>query len=99
MTQKPELALNAAGRMVPTMVNGRPQIPYIGVAKYQPRGRRAAPPVRTAASYPENGNKIVPDLHAALKACSLRDGMVISSHHHLRDGDSVALMALQAAAK
>jgi citrate lyase subunit alpha/citrate CoA-transferase len=99
MAQKIELALNAAGRMVPTMVNGRPQIPYIGVAKYQPRGRRAAPPVRTAASYPENGNKIVPDLHAALKACSLRDGMVISSHHHLRDGDSVALMALQAAAK
>ena len=99
MAQKIELALNAAGRMVPTMVNGRPQIPYIGVAKYQPRGRKAAPPVRTTASYPENGNKVVPDLQAALKACGLRDGMVISSHHHLRDGDSVALMALQAAAK
>lgn len=99
MAQKVELALNAAGRMVPTMVNGRPQIPYIGVAKYQPRGRKAAPPVRTAASYPENGNKIVPDLQAALRACGIRDGMVISSHHHLRDGDSVALMALQAAAK
>ena len=50
MTQKPELALNAAGRMVPAMVNGRPQIPYIGVAKYQPRGRKAAPPLRTAAN-------------------------------------------------
>jgi citrate lyase subunit alpha / citrate CoA-transferase len=99
MAQKVELALNAVGRMVPTMVNGRPQIPYIGVAKYQPRGRKAAPPVRTAASYPENGNKIVPDLQAALRACGIRDGMVISSHHHLRDGDSVALMALQAAAK
>ena len=99
MTQKPELALNAAGRMVPAMVNGRPQIPYIGVAKYQPRGRKAAPPLRTAANYPEDGNKIVADLETALRKCGLRDGMVISSHHHLRDGDKVALMALEAASR
>jgi citrate lyase subunit alpha/citrate CoA-transferase len=99
MIQKVELALNAAGRMVPAMVNGRPQIPYIGVGKYQPRGRKAAAPVRTAASYPENGDKLVPDLETALRKCGLRDGMVISSHHHLRDGDSVALMALQTAAR
>jgi len=99
MTQKPELAPNAAGRMVPAMVNGRPQIPYIGVAKYQPRGRKAAPPLRTAANYPEDGNKIVADLETALRKCGLRDGMVISSHHHLRDGDKVALMALEAASR
>jgi citrate lyase subunit alpha/citrate CoA-transferase len=99
MTQKVELALNAAGRMVPGMVNGRPQIPYIGVAKYQPRGRKAAPPLRTAANYPEDGNKLLPDLETALRKCGLRDGMVISSHHHLRDGDKVALMALEAASR
>src|SRR5919109_5275122 len=99
MIQKVELALNAAGRMVPAMVNGRPQIPYIGVGKYQPHGRKAAAPVRTAASYPESGEKLVPDLEPALRKCGLRDGMVISSHHHLRDGDSVALMALQTAAR
>jgi citrate lyase subunit alpha / citrate CoA-transferase len=99
MTQKPELALNAAGRMVPAMVNGRPQIPYIGVAKYQPRGRKAAPPLRTAANYPEDGNKMVADLETALRKCGLRDSMVISSHHHLRDGDKVALMALEAASR
>ena len=67
MTPKVELALNAAGRMVPAMVNGRPQIPYIGVAKYQPRGRKAAPPLRTSASYPEDGNKLVADLETALE--------------------------------
>jgi citrate lyase subunit alpha / citrate CoA-transferase len=99
MNQKVELALNAAGRMVPAMVNGRPQFPYIGVGKYQPRGRKAAPPLRTAANYPENGDKRVPDLATALKKCGLRDGMVISNHHHLRDGDRVALMALEAAAR
>ena len=99
MTQKVELALNAAARMVPAMVNGRPQIPYIGVAKYQPRGRKAAAPLRTAANYPADGNKLVADLETALRKCGLRDGMVISSHHHLRDGDQVSLMALEAASR
>src|SRR5215467_11626800 len=99
MTERIELAHNAAGRRVPTMVNNKPQIPYLGVGKYQPRGRKAAPPVRSCRDYPQNGDKRVPDLETALRACGLRDGMVISSHHHLRDGDKVALMALEAAAK
>ena len=99
MTDRAELVQNAAGRMVPTMVNGKPQIPYLGVAKYQPRGRKAAPPVRSSKDYPDNGDKRVPDLETALRKCGLRDGMVISNHHHLRDGDRVALMMLEAAAK
>ncbi len=41
--ERVELAHNAAGRAVPTMVNGKPQIPFLGVGKYQPRGRKAAP--------------------------------------------------------
>src|SRR5256712_13651398 len=85
--------------MVPAMVNGKPQIPYLGVGKYQARGRKAAPPLRSSKDYPENGDKRVPDLETALRKCGLRDGMVISNHPHLRDGDRVALMALQAAAK
>ena len=63
----------------------------LGVGKYQPHGNKAAPPIRTAADYPENGDKRVADLETALRKCGLRDGMVISSHHHLRDGDRVAL--------
>ena len=90
MTERVELVQNAAGRMVPAMVNGKPQIPYLGVAKYQPRGRKAAPPVRSSKDYPDNGDKRVPDLETALRKCGLRDGMVISNHHHLRDGDRVA---------
>ncbi|MBV8478353.1 MAG: citrate lyase subunit alpha [Acidobacteria bacterium] len=99
MAPKIELQLNAAGRMVPAMVNGRPQIPYLGVGKYQPRGRKAAAPIRTAANYPADGNKVVQDLETALRQCGLRDGMVISNHHPLRHGDRIALMALRAAAK
>src|SRR6201987_1083533 len=97
--EKTELVRNAVGRMVPEIVNGRLQVPYLGVGKYQPRGHKAAPPIRSAADYPENGDKRVPDLETALRKCGLRDGMVISSHHHLRDGDRVALMTLETAAK
>lgn len=94
-----EVVQNAAGRAVPAEVNGKPQIPFKGVGRHRPTGHKAAPPIRTSADYPDNGDKRVPDLETALRKCGLRDGMVVSNHHHLRDGDSVALMALQAAAR
>src|SRR5467141_106046 len=99
MTERVELAHNAAQRRVPSMVNNKPQIPYLGVGKYQPRGRKHAPPIRSSKDYPENGDKRVVDIETALRKCGLQDGMVISNHHHLRDGDQVALMMLEAAAK
>src|SRR5581483_10820810 len=93
------LVENAAGRIVPTTVNDRPQVAFRGVNGYIPTGRKAAPPIRSSVNYPKNGDKRVPDLETALRQCGLRDGMVISSHHHLRDGDAVALMALEAASR
>jgi citrate lyase subunit alpha / citrate CoA-transferase len=95
--EKTEMLINAAGRIVPELVNGRPEVPYKGVGKYVPPGCKSAPPIRTAAEYPSNGDKHVANLETALRKCGLRDRMVISSHHHLRDGDRVALMALEAA--
>ena len=97
--EKAELVANALGRIVPESVNGRPQVPFMGVGKYRPVDRKASPLVSTAADYPTNGDKRVPDLETALRKCGLRNGSVISSHHHLRDGDRVALMALEAAAR
>jgi citrate lyase subunit alpha/citrate CoA-transferase len=94
-----EFAINAAGRRVPTEANGRAQVPFQGVGKYIPQGRKAAPPIRSSACYPANGDKRVLDLETALRNCGLRDGMVLSNHHHLRDGDTVALMMLQTAAR
>ena len=93
------LVKNAAGRMVPVVVNGRPQVPYLGVGAYQPQGSGAASPIRSCKDYPADGDKRVPDLRTALERCGLRDGMTISSHHHLRNGDRVALEALQTAAR
>jgi citrate lyase subunit alpha / citrate CoA-transferase len=93
-----QMVRNAAGREVPVMVNGRPQVPYQGVGR-PAEGRMHAPAVRSCADYPANGDKRLPNLETALQECGLRDGMVISTHHHLRDGDRVAVMALQAAAR
>jgi len=43
MSQDTELVKNAAGRLVPTLVNGQEQVPFQGVGKYKPTGRKAAP--------------------------------------------------------
>ncbi|MBI5837098.1 MAG: citrate lyase subunit alpha [Candidatus Eisenbacteria bacterium] len=94
-----DLVRNAAGRLVPAVVNGHAQAPFAGVGGHAATGRKAAPPVRRATDYPDDGDKRVKDLATALKKCGLKSGMTISNHHHLRNGDIVALQALQAAAK
>src|SRR5512146_198739 len=98
-TTKIDLVTNAAGRLVPTMVNGKQQIAYRGYDQPVPLGRKAAPPLRANLDYPTDGDKRVPDLETALRKCGIADGLTISSHHHLRDGDQVAIKALEAAAK
>ena len=35
---------NALGRLVPTEVNGRPAVPFAGLGKHRPTGRKACPP-------------------------------------------------------
>ncbi len=99
MSAKQKFVVNAIGRRVPTVVNGAEQVPYCGVGGQEPKGRKYGPPIRSSQDYPASGDKRVPDLKTALERCGLKDGMVISTHHHLRDGDRVALMALQTAAE
>jgi citrate lyase subunit alpha/citrate CoA-transferase len=92
-----DLAPNAVGRRVPTVVNGQRQTPFAGVDAGSPTGRKHAPPLRSCAAYPADGDKRLPDLRSALEAAGLRDGMTISTHHHLRNGDRIAVEALRAA--
>ena len=82
-----KLVKNAAGRMVPTQVNKLKLTPYKGIGKFKPKGNKAKPPIRTCADYPDDGNKVVKNLKEALKKAGLKDGMTISTHHHLRNGD------------
>jgi citrate lyase subunit alpha / citrate CoA-transferase len=82
--------INAAGRTVPAEINGQPALPYQGVGAHRPSGVKHAPPIPTCSDYPADGNKLIASLEEALKRCGLRDGMVISTHHHLRDGDLIS---------
>jgi citrate lyase subunit alpha / citrate CoA-transferase len=97
MAEAKEMLKNAAGRSVPAVVNGKAQVPFAGANVYRPEGNKKAVPIRSCADFPRDGDKRVATIEEALEKCGLRDGMTISSHHHLRNGDAVAVEALQAA--
>ena len=99
MNMGEKLIRNAAGRKVPTMVNGVQTLPYMGVGKYSPRGIKAAPPIRSCQDYPYSGNKVVSSLKEALNKCGLKNGMTISNHHHFRNGDLIMNEVFDIAAK
>ncbi len=97
--EKTPLTKNTLGRPVPAEVNGVPAIPFQGVGKYRPTGRKYGAPIPTCADFPADGDKRQPDLRAALIAAGLRDGMTISTHHHFRNGDLVANQIFDIAAE
>ena len=85
-----KLVKNAAGRFVPVEINNEQQVPYMGVGKYIPQGRKYGTPIVSCANFPADGNKLQSDLKTALIRCGIKDGMTISTHHHFRDGDLIA---------
>ncbi|MCL3782290.1 citrate lyase subunit alpha [Prolixibacteraceae bacterium JC049] len=84
------MKLNAVGRAIPETINGKPVVPFQGVGKYRPTGKKFAPNIASCADYPDDGNKLVPNLKEALLKAGLKDGMTISTHHHFRNGDLIA---------
>jgi citrate lyase subunit alpha / citrate CoA-transferase len=94
-----KMVKNALGRLVPTEVNGEKQIPFKGVGKHRPEGRKYAPPISTVIDYPDNGDKRVTSLRDALIKSGLKDGMTISTHHHFRNGDLIANQIFDIAAE
>ncbi len=55
--------------------------------------KKAAPVVR---NYMDPGkSKLVGSVREALEKCGIRDGMVLSFHHHFRDGDKVVNMVMR----
>jgi citrate lyase subunit alpha/citrate CoA-transferase len=90
MKKYDKIVKNAAGRLVPTIINGEEHVPFAGIGKFKPSGRKFAPRIVSCADYPEDGNKVVKSLKEALLNAGLRDGMTISTHHHFRNGDLLA---------
>ncbi len=91
MSKSEKLVVNAIGRAVPAEVNGKPVVPYKGIGKHKPDGRKFGPRISSCADFPEDGNKLVSSLKEALIKSGLKDGMTISTHHHFRNGDVVAV--------
>ena len=86
-----KMVRNAAGRMIPDEVDGRRLVPFGGAHAGRGCGRKAAPPVRAVVDYRD---KVRSSLDEAIEACGIRDGMTVSFHHHLRDGDFVVGMVM-----
>lgn len=87
--------INAAGRKVPVEIPGLGSFePYQGPFALAAKGfeQPGAAPVRRATA--ARGSKLESSLRAAIEASGLRDGMTISFHHHLRNGDRVVAQVL-----
>ncbi|MCD6183664.1 MAG: citrate lyase subunit alpha, partial [Thermovirga sp.] len=87
---------NAIGRKVPTQLKGWNKVctPYKGpfeIVKERPYRDRVIPPMR---GYTPGRKKIAANLKEAIERSGLSDGMTISFHHHLRNGDAVLPMVL-----
>ncbi len=82
-----ETIKNALGIELPKFIEGYGEVkPYKGAFATEPTGVKHAPKMKfTTARY----NKLVPSVKEAIIKSGLKDGMTISFHHHLRNGDYV----------
>jgi citrate lyase subunit alpha/citrate CoA-transferase len=83
---------NAVGRMVPDEIDGRTLKPFMGAWADHGTGRKVGPPIRAAVDY---RNKLRASLDEAIDACEIKNGMTVSFHHHLRDGDFLVNMVAE----
>ncbi len=78
------MARNVLGREIPETFGGKRVVPYGGPFSVLPDGDRSTRRLRRVN--PGDG-KVLRDLRQAIERSGLTDGMTISTHHHLRNGD------------
>jgi len=88
-----DLVKNLRGRSVPTSVDGREFEPYSTHLGIKPHVKREIGR-RTRHRNPGDP-KILASIDEAITKTGLSDGMTISFHHHLRNGDMVLNMVLE----
>ncbi|CAB3743798.1 Citrate lyase alpha chain [Paraburkholderia sediminicola] len=84
---------NALGREIPSDIVGNTSLRPYGEATCDGPERSASRCVVSGAA------KLLPDLKTALREAGARNGSTLSFHHHLRNGDHVLNMVLDAAAE
>lgn len=89
--------INAVGRNIPDEIQGyKKVVPYQGPFAIQPSVNIAGPKAKVGVP---GTNKVLSSLEEAIEAVGLKDGMTISFHHSLRNGDYVINMVVEAIAK
>ncbi len=89
--------INAIGREIPKFVDGYGRVvPFAGAFAIRPDMRRRAPAVKAVRP---GETKLVDNLKDVLERIPVRDGMTLSFHHHLRNGDGVVNLVLDTAAE
>lgn len=89
--------LNAVQREIPERIAGYKSVtPFQGAFALQPQGRKVGPLLTSAQP---GANKLVKSIDDAIDASGLKDGMTISFHHALRNGDKVMNMVVDAIAR
>lgn len=88
---------NALGRELPDFIDGYgPVRPYTGISDQWGETRTVGRKCTPAFS---GHSKQVPTIADAIDKIGLRDGMTVSFHHHLRNGDRVVNMVMEAIAE
>lgn len=88
---------NILGREIPEFIDGYgPVKPYMGV--FADNGIVEKIPVKVSTVAPGE-NKVLKSIEEAVECINLKDGMTISFHHHLRNGDHVLNMVLEVIAR
>jgi citrate lyase subunit alpha/citrate CoA-transferase len=79
------MAKNSLGRDIPETWRGRALDPYQDPWSRKPEALLRA--TRPLVRRPPRESKLLPTLRAAIERCGLKDGMTVSTHHALRNGD------------
>ena len=86
------MAKNSLGREIPAVWRGRSLDPYVDPWSRQPKVLRATRPLVRCRP---GDSKLLPSLRAAIEMCELKNGMNISTHHALRNGDVLLNMLVK----
>ncbi|MCX7904562.1 MAG: citrate lyase subunit alpha [Caloramator sp.] len=89
--------INAVKREIPEYIEGYGKVkPFMGA--YANYGEVTRTSIKLKSVKPGE-NKILSSIKEALLKCDIKDGMTVSFHHHLRNGDYVLNMVLEEIAK
>ncbi len=88
---------NKVGRSIPKTLEGVGELrPYEGPFEYIPEGKKAGKELKRNLPHE---TKLVESIKESIEKSGLKDGMTISFHHHLRNGDFIVNMVLEVIAE